>query len=150
MLTMEEIQKDTLFHKAFFATVIVNGCIAIADMAAGLFFLFHRQITTFLYFSNYPFSSILQRIVVSISSQNQIMGMVYFFSHGIVKLILVWGLLTNRLWAYPLAIVLLSGFSLYQMYDIYRHFSWFTILLLVVNVITIFFISREYRQIIVE
>jgi uncharacterized membrane protein len=147
---MEELKKDIILHKAFFATVIVNGCIALADMAAGFFFLFHRQITTFLYFSNYPFSTILQRVVLSISAQNQVMGMVYFFSHGVVKLILVWGLLTNRLWAYPLAIVLLSGFSMYQLYDVIVRFSWFTILLLIVNIITVFFISREYRQIIVK
>lgn len=147
---MDTTEKNTILHKAFFATVIVNGCIAVADMAAGFFFVFHRQITTFLYFSNYPFSTVLQRVVLSISAQNQTMGMVYFFSHGVVKLILVWGLLTNRLWAYPLAIVLLTGFSLYQIYDVIVRFSWFTIFLLIVNVITVFFISREYRQIIVK
>lgn len=147
---MDTTEKNTILHKAFFATVIVNGCIAVADMAAGFFFVFHRQITTFLYFSNYPFSTVLQRVVLSISAQNQAMGMVYFFSHGVVKLILVWGLLTNRLWAYPLAIVLLTGFSLYQIYDVIVRFSWFTIFLLIVNVITVFFISREYRQIIVK
>jgi uncharacterized membrane protein len=147
---MEEIREKVLIHKAFFATVIVNGCIAVADVLAGFFFLFNRQITSFLYVSNYPFSSIIQRVVFSISTQNQFMGIVYFFSHGIVKLILVWGLLTNRLWAYPLAIVLLGGFSIYQIYDLFVQFSWFTVLLLIVNVITIFFISREYQQIVVK
>jgi uncharacterized membrane protein len=71
---------------------------------------------------------------------------VYFFSHGIIKLFLVWGLLTNRLWAYPTAIVFLAGFSLYQIFDLFIHFSWFTALLLIVNGMTIFFIAREYRS----
>jgi uncharacterized membrane protein len=141
------MEKEKVLHKAFFATVIVNGCIAVADTLAGFFFLFEQRITAVLYFYHYPLSNIIQRVIMSISTQNQTMGVIYFFSHGIVKLILVWGLLTNRLWAYPLAIVLLGGFSIYQIYDISMRFSWFTLLLLIVNVITVFFISREYRQI---
>ncbi|MEO5646106.1 MAG: DUF2127 domain-containing protein [Candidatus Paceibacterota bacterium] len=147
---MEQSRRDAIFRKAFFATVIVNGCIALADLAAGCFFLFKQQITAYLYFANNPISRTLQSAVTSISSQNQMMGIIYFFSHGLVKLILVWGLLTNRLWAYPFAVVLLSGFTLYQLYDIIIHFSFFTLLLLTVNLITIFFISREYRQIVVQ
>lgn len=148
--SMEQTRKDELFHKAFFATVVVNGCIAIADILAGLFFVFKTQITTYLYFSTWPILKMLQPVVMTISNQDQMMGIVYFFSHGIVKMILVWGLLTNRMWAYPFAVILLTGFSLYQIYDIVIHFSFFTLLLLIVNIITILFISREYKQIVVE
>lgn len=144
---MEQIRKDELLHRAFYATVIVNGCIALADLCAGLFFVFKQQITAFFYLSTNPLLHSLQPVVTAISTQDQTMGIVYFFSHGIVKMILVWGLLTNRLWAYPFAIVLLSGFTIYQVYDIAMRFSYFTLLLLIVNIITIFFISREYRQI---
>ncbi len=144
---MDTTEEKNLVHKAFFATVIVNGCIAVADMAMGFFFLFEQKIVAALYLYHYPFSAIIQSVTATISAQNQIMGIIYFFSHGVVKMTLVWGLLTNRLWAYPLAIVLLGGFSLYQLYDLWYRFSWFTLLLLVVNIITIFFISREYRDI---
>ncbi len=147
---MEQSRKVELLHKAFFATVMVNGAIALADMAVGLLFVFKQQITAFLYLSTNPLLNSLQPIVATISSQNQTMGIIYFFSHGLVKMTLVWGLLTNRLWAYPFAIVLLSGFTIYQFYDIMMHFSFFTLLLIVVNGITIFFISREYRQVVVQ
>lgn len=147
---MEQSRKAELLHKAFFATVMVNGGIAFADMMVGLLFVFKQQITAFLYLSTNPLLNSLQPVVVTISNQNQTMGIVYFFSHGVVKLILVWGLLTNRLWAYPFAIVLLSGFTIYQLYDILMRFSFFTLLLIMVNGITIFFISREYRQIVVQ
>ncbi len=144
---MELEEKEEILHKAFFATVIVNACIALADITAGFFFLFEQKITAILYFYHYPFSSIIQTVIMHISVQNQTMGMIYFFSHGIVKMTLVWGLLTNRLWAYPLAVVLLSGFSLYQLYDLSVRFSFFTVLLLIVNIITVIFISREYYHI---
>jgi uncharacterized membrane protein len=137
---------EKVLHSAFFATVILNGLIAIADIFAGLFFIFERSIASFLYTYHYPLANIVRAIVLTLTSQNQLMGILYFFSHGIVKLFLVWGLLTNRLWAYPLSIVFLTGFSLYQLYDLFIHFSWFTVLLLIVNVFTIFFIAREYRS----
>jgi uncharacterized membrane protein len=138
-----------IFHSAFFATVILNGLIAIADTCAGLFFLFERNIASAAYTYQYPFSRIIQAVILELMHQSQAMGIIYFFSHGIIKLFLVWGLLTNRLWAYPTAIVFLTGFSLYQIYDLFFvKFSWFTILLLIVNVMTIFFIAREYRSIV--
>ncbi len=135
------------FRKAFLTTVIINGCIAIADIVAGCFFLFERQVTSLLYFKQYPFSAEIQSVLMTLFGQGQLIGMLYFFSHGIVKIILVWGLLTHRLWAYPLAIVILSGFSLFQLYDIAHHFSSFTLLLVIVNVVTIFFITREWQYI---
>ncbi|HTH93343.1 MAG TPA: DUF2127 domain-containing protein [Candidatus Paceibacterota bacterium] len=143
---MNDTEKEQLFHSAFFATVILNGLIAIADIFAGLFFLFERQIAALAYSYHYPLSHIIQGIFMELMKQSQLMGILYFFSHGIIKLFLVWGLLTNRLWAYPTAIVFLAGFSIYQIYDLFIRFSWFTILLLVVNCITIFFIAREYRS----
>jgi uncharacterized membrane protein len=144
---MEEATTQRVFRKAFLATIIVNGCIAVADMVAGAFFLFEHQITALLYYRQYPFSATIQSILMTLFAQNQLMGILYFFSHGTVKLILVWGLLTHRLWAYPLAIVILSGFSIYQAYDLFHHMSYFTLLLIVVNILTIFFITREWRYI---
>jgi uncharacterized membrane protein len=40
----------------------------------------------------------------------------YLLSHGAVKLALVAGLLTRKLWAYPTAIVVLGIFIVYQLY----------------------------------
>ena len=40
----------------------------------------------------------------------------YLFSHGFVKIFLVAGLLARRLWAYPVAIVVLGLFIAYQLY----------------------------------
>ena len=40
----------------------------------------------------------------------------YLLSHGAVKLLLVVGLLRNRLWAYPASLIVLGLFILYQVY----------------------------------
>ena len=120
-------------HRAFLITVVINGCIALGDFTVGLFFLFEKQIDAAVHFTH-------------IAAQDQHMGIVYFFSHSVIKLFLTWGLLTNRLWAYPLAIIFLSGFGIYQIIDLFFVFSWFTMVLLLVNTVTVYFIAREYRS----
>jgi len=84
---MEIEKKQALLHQAFFATVIVNGCIALADLAAGLFFVFEGRITGFLYFYHYPFSSIVQAVVLSISPRTRLWAYCTF-SACIVKITL--------------------------------------------------------------
>lgn len=132
--------------RAFLITVAMNGLIGIGDIAAGFFFLFEGQIGALVLNTHYAFTSSLSTALVHLAAQNQAAGMLYFFSHGIVKLFLVWGLLTQRLWAYPSAIIFLSGFGIYQIFTLFLAFSWFTLLLLLVNSLTVFFIAREYRS----
>jgi uncharacterized membrane protein len=40
----------------------------------------------------------------------------YLVSHGIVKLLLVIGLLRNKLWSYPASLIVLGLFIIYQLY----------------------------------
>jgi uncharacterized membrane protein len=41
---------------------------------------------------------------------------IYLLAHGLIKIALVVALLRNRLWAYPVAIVVFLGFIAYQLY----------------------------------
>lgn len=41
---------------------------------------------------------------------------IYLLAHGIIKIAMVAALLRNRLWAYPAAIVVFTGFIVYQLY----------------------------------
>lgn len=45
-------------------------------------------------------------------------GAIYLLAHGLVKVVLVAGLLLNKLWAYPAMIVVLLAFIAYQLYRI--------------------------------
>lgn len=40
----------------------------------------------------------------------------YLLSHGVVKLLLVVGLLRNKLWSYPASLIVLGFFIVYQLY----------------------------------
>lgn len=41
---------------------------------------------------------------------------IYMLRHGVVKIFAVMALLRNKLWAYPIAIVVFGGFVVYQVY----------------------------------
>src|SRR3989344_2931040 len=45
----------------------------------------------------------------------------YLLSHGIVKIILVIGLLQNRAWAYPASLIVFGLFVVYQTYLLIHH-----------------------------
>jgi uncharacterized membrane protein len=69
---------------------------------------------------------------------------VYLLSHGLIKLLLAAGLLRDRLWAYPAAIVLFILFIIYQMYRFSSTHSVFLILLTVFDIVVIVLTWHEY------
>ena len=69
---------------------------------------------------------------------------VYLFSHGIVKLALVAGLLRNKLWAYPASLVILAVFIIYQIYRFSYTQSMGLIVLTVFDLFVMVLIWHEY------
>jgi uncharacterized membrane protein len=69
----------------------------------------------------------------------------YLLSHGVIKLLLVAGLLRNKLWAYPVSLVVLGLFIVYQLYRFsYTHGAGL-IVLTIFDVIVMGLIWHEYR-----
>lgn len=70
---------------------------------------------------------------------------VYLLSHGIIKIFLVVGLLRNKLWAYPAALIVFTLFIAYQLYRFtYTHSSWL-ILLTIFDLFVIWLTWHEYK-----
>lgn len=69
----------------------------------------------------------------------------YLFAHGAVKLVLVAGLLRGVQWVFPLALVVLTGFTGYQLYRLSVRWSWLLAALTVIDVIVIALIGQEWR-----
>jgi len=69
----------------------------------------------------------------------------YLFSHGIVKVFLVIGLLRRQLWAYPASLVVLSLFIAYQLYR-YTHTRGVGLIVLTVfDLVVMVLIWHEYK-----
>ena len=69
----------------------------------------------------------------------------YLLSHGIVKIVLVYGLLKEKLWAYPASFVVFGAFIAYQLY---RYSFTHDISLILLSIFDLFVIAlavHEYR-----
>ena len=69
----------------------------------------------------------------------------YLLSHGIVKSVLVWGLLKEKLWAYPASFVVFSLFIAYQLYRYSFTHDFGLILLSIFDLFVILLAVHEYR-----
>jgi uncharacterized membrane protein len=73
-------------------------------------------------------------------------GAFYLLSHGLVKVVLVWAVLRDRLWAYPWMIGFLGIFIVYQVYRMFVHFTLGLFLLTVFDVVVVWLTVREYQR----
>jgi uncharacterized membrane protein len=71
---------------------------------------------------------------------------IYLFSHGVIKVFLLISLWQKRLWAYPLAVVVFSGFALYQTYQFILTHSIFMVMLTILDIIVIALTWVEYQS----
>jgi uncharacterized membrane protein len=69
----------------------------------------------------------------------------YLLSHGLVKSVLVAGLLRERLWAYPASFAVFGGFIAYQLYRYSYTQDVGLILLSIFDLFVIFLAVHEYR-----
>lgn len=87
----------------------------------------------------------LLHISEKIASSDPMFASLYLLSHGLVKALLSILLWMNKLWAYPLAIVIFSAFSVYQIYR-YSHTHAFALLVLTVfDILIVLLTWEEYR-----
>lgn len=73
-------------------------------------------------------------------------GAIYLLSHGLVKVVLVWAVLRNKLWAYPWMIAFLWVFIVYQVYRMVVKFTLGLFLLTVFDLVVVWLTVREYRR----
>src|SRR5260221_1349979 len=118
-------------HQIFQLSVLIKGAFAVIECAAGVAFAlvstssiknFVDMLTQEELIENRNdfIATHLLAAGQNFSVETKNFYAFYLFSHGIVKLLLVIGLLRNKLWAYPASLILLGLFIVYQLY----HFSY--------------------------
>jgi uncharacterized membrane protein len=75
-----------------------------------------------------------------------IFGALYLLSHGLIKLVLVWAVLRDRLWAYPWMIAFLAVFIVYQSYRMTVEFTVGLLLLTLFDILITWLTVRDYRR----
>jgi uncharacterized membrane protein len=87
----------------------------------------------------------LLRFAESFSVEKHDFYAFYLLSHGIVKAIVVIGLLKEKLWAYPASFVVFGAFIAYQLYRYSWTHEFGLILLSIFDVFVIVLAVHEYR-----
>lgn len=87
----------------------------------------------------------LLHLTSNLSGSASLFGAIYLLLHGAVKVVLVWAVLKEKLWAYPWMIAFLLVFIAYQAYRISVAFSWGMVLLTAFDIFIVWITWREYR-----
>jgi uncharacterized membrane protein len=127
MSPADRFEPRTGFDRVFEVGILLKGLDGLLEIAGGILLLFIKPELV-----NHLAATLTQHELaedprdflathVLHSTQNLAAGSftfaaIYLLSHGIVKIILVWEILHERLWAYAGLIYLSIGFMIYQVY----------------------------------
>ena len=152
------LTEEKYLHLAFEITVIAKGIFALLETIGGvvIFFVSKAYLTSTILsitkeeLSEDPDDLIARYLIhaaqhLSIGSQR--FAAFYLFSHGIIKVALVWGLLREKLWAYPASMVVFGLFIFYQLARFRETHSVELLLLTFLDIIIILLTWHEYKYI---
>lgn len=156
-----DIQKylsEKYLHAAFEIGIILKGLDGIFEILGGILLLIIKpaQIVTIVQIltqhelaqdSRDLVANYLVNASHQLSVSAELFGAVYLLSHGIIKAVIVVGLLKNKYWVYPISIVIFCIFGAYQIYRYTYSHSAGLLLLTILDVVVIFLTYHEYRYI---
>ena len=143
-------------HRIFQIGVILKGLHALIECASGLV-LFFVSTATILHWvrlltqqelTEDPRDFVATHLLAAaqhLSVGTETFYAVYLLGHGLIKVLLVAGLLKEKLWAYPASLVALGGFIAYQLYRYSYTHSVGLLVLTVFDVVVIVLVWHEWR-----
>jgi uncharacterized membrane protein len=146
-------KREFRIHEFFEVGIILKGANALVEFVLGVLFLFvnvsgivQALVQNELVEDPNDFlATHLQSITGTISPQTQFFAALYLLSHGIIKGVLVVGLLRDKMWAYPASLAVLSLFIVYQVISFLGSHSIPLALLTLFDLVVIWLIWHEYR-----
>jgi uncharacterized membrane protein len=153
---MERLSKEKNIHLAFEISLFLKGLFALGQIMGGIiaffvtkeFLLKAASILTQEELLEDPrdlVANFLLRSTQNLSVSTQRFMALYLLAHGSVKLWLIVGLLREKLWYYPTAIVVFSLFIFYQLYRFTFTHSLWLVLITAIDVIVIALTWHEYK-----
>lgn len=152
------IWKNNIVHESFKVAIILKGIDGVLEIISGILLVFLNplrlnKLTGLLTqheLSEDP-KDIVARAMMNFAfhftANTQYFGIFYLISHGIVKLILITLLWKRKIWAYPVTIISLVIFIMYQLYRYTVYHSIGLIILTIFDIIIIMLTFIEYKRI---
>ncbi|WP_231442344.1 DUF2127 domain-containing protein [Brevibacterium zhoupengii] len=81
----------------------------------------------------------------ALTTSASLLAAVYLLAHGLVKVVLVWAVLSDRLWAFPWMIAFLLLFIALQTYRLWGSFTWALLALTLFDAFVAWLTWHEYR-----
>jgi len=144
-----DVFKVSLYVKAFDAVLEISAAIALLTVTPD--YIRHLiNLATKEELLEQPSDVIANYLVHlgnSFTISTEVFSIIYLFSHGAVKILLVIALLKKQHWAYPTAMAIFGSFALYEAYRYTHTHSPVLLVLMSFELFVIYLIWREYRLI---
>ncbi|CDI46772.1 MULTISPECIES: DUF2127 domain-containing protein [Lactococcus] len=145
--------KEELLDVSFNTMLLGKSIFAFVEFISGLLLIFvpldlikatiHHLA---LAISLSSFSTMITNAGERLTNDATLFAIVYLLLHGALKLVTLALLWKKILWSYPLSILLLVGFILYQIFEFFNHGSISMLVLCAVDVLMIILTLLEYRK----
>ena len=143
-----------LRHTLFMASILLKGFFAVLESLAGFILLVspHDSLAQFVHFMfrnrlvadpNDPLATFALHQLQDFDVSRHTFVSIYLMLHGLVKVGVVAGLYSERLWAFPIGLTALGIFIAYQME---RYIATHAPLLLVLSVLDAFIMLLAWRE----
>lgn len=148
--------KPTAFDRVYYVTLAIKGFDGLLEVIGAILILFlnppriHYFLelaaqTEFAHRHQAVFHSLSTHVANGYTAEMRYFLVIYLLVHAAVKIISVVGLMMNKRWAYPFALITLGLMMLYQLYEIiFVRPSLLMILLTIFDVVVLLMIWREY------
>ncbi|MEO6607834.1 MAG: DUF2127 domain-containing protein [Aestuariivirga sp.] len=148
--------KESSIHEIFEISILLKGAHAMLECVSGILLVFISTSTIVSVVKTLTQEELIEDphdlIATGLLNYAQHFSVstahfyaIYLLSHGIVKLLLVIGLLKDMLWAYPASLAALGLFILYQLYRYSYSHGIGLIVLTVFDLAVMILIWHEYR-----
>ena len=154
---MKNISINKIINNSFYLGIILKGLNGITEIISGalLFFISYEKISNLIQTVTQeelledPTDFIANNLLTfskGFSVNSETFLSLYLLSHGIVKIFLVYCLLKNKLWAYPVSIIVFMSFVIYQIYRYTHTHSLGLIVITIIDIIIIVLTALKYRK----
>ena len=148
--------QEKRIHQVFVASVLFKGAHALIEIVGGLALYLVSTATIITMLNRWSYGELaedkhdwianhLLEFSRHFSVAEHHFYAFYLLSHGIIKGILVIGLLREKLWAYPASFAVFGAFIAYQLYRYSYTHDFALILLSVFDLFVIYLAVHEYR-----
>ncbi|SEF11389.1 Uncharacterized membrane protein [Arthrobacter alpinus] len=146
---------SSLLGKTFKISLVLKGLDGVLELVGGILLLLVSpaqvgslvQNLTQHELSEDPHDLIattLVHLAATMTVSATLFGAIYLLLHGLVKIVLVWAVLKDKLWAYPWMIAFLGVFILYQSYELVVSFTWGMVFLTAFDIFIVWLTAHEY------